>query len=213
MGKATKWFRSILGLKKPDPTHSPSQPNTKEKRRWSFVKSYREKDSSREATVKHSSLKLNERETRADDNPSSECEDANKHAIAVAAATAAVAEAAVAAAHAAAAVVRLTSNSGRCGDFPSAYVGGCGGTLDEPAAIKIQSAFRGYLVRILFYYYYFIFVKRKKLWSPWILMLKENSYGFRVGFCIRHGCLVDTCHLTAFYSSSSSTAKRRRRYN
>lgn len=147
MGKATKWFRSILGLKKPDPTHSPSQPNTKEKRRWSFVKSYREKDSSREATVKHSSLKLNERETRADDNPSSECEDANKHAIAVAAATAAVAEAAVAAAHAAAAVVRLTSNSGRCGDFPSAYVGGCGGTLDEPAAIKIQSAFRGYLAR------------------------------------------------------------------
>lgn len=148
MGKATRWFRSILGLKKPDPTHSRTQPNSKEKRRWSFVKSYREKDSSQDATVKHTSLKLNERETRADDDtPSSECEDANKHAIAVAAATAAVAEAAVAAAHAAAAVVRLTSNSGRCGNFPSAYVGGCGGTLDELAAIKIQSAFRGYLAR------------------------------------------------------------------
>lgn len=61
--------------------------------------------------------------------------DPNKHAIAVAAATAAVAEAALAAAQAAAEVVRLTSG-GRRG-----YI-----RVEELAAVKIQSAFRGYLV-------------------------------------------------------------------
>jgi hypothetical protein len=75
--------------------------------------------------------------------------DANKHAIAVAAATAAVAEAALAAAQAAAEVVRLTS--GGCG-------GGGGGNVlggshrrfvEEVSAVKIQSAFRGYLVSVL----------------------------------------------------------------
>ncbi|KAG5230653.1 calmodulin-binding family protein [Salix suchowensis] len=69
--------------------------------------------------------------------------DANKHAIAVAAATAAVAEAALAAAQAAAEVVRLTG-------------GGGGGNVnggshrrfaEEVSAVKIQSAFRGYLAR------------------------------------------------------------------
>lgn len=53
----------------------------------------------------------------------------SKHAIAVAAATAAAAEAAVAAAQAAVRVVRLTSR-GR----------------EKWAAVRIQSAFRGYLV-------------------------------------------------------------------
>lgn len=59
----------------------------------------------------------------------------NRHAYSVAIATAAAAEAAVAAAHAAAEVVRLTSaacNSGK--------------TKEEIAAVKIQTAFRGYLV-------------------------------------------------------------------
>ncbi|KAK7406168.1 hypothetical protein VNO78_07788 [Psophocarpus tetragonolobus] len=44
MGKASKWFRGLLGLKRPD-SPSPTVPKPpKEKRRWSFVKSYREKD-------------------------------------------------------------------------------------------------------------------------------------------------------------------------
>nr|KYP67259.1 Protein IQ-DOMAIN 14 [Cajanus cajan] len=50
MGKASKWFRGLLGLRRAD---SPSATAPKEKRRWSFVKSYREKD--RNATVQHHS--------------------------------------------------------------------------------------------------------------------------------------------------------------
>lgn len=148
MGKASKWFRNIFRLKKSEHTNSFSQP--KHKRRWSFVNSYREKDSPTDAIKRNS---LNGRQAAVDNVPSTECEDPNKHAIAVAAATAAVAEAAVAAAQAAAAVVRLTSSSGRCGDYPATYVGSCGRARDELAAIKIQSAFRGYLVRISFNYY------------------------------------------------------------
>lgn len=68
---------------------------------------------------------------------------ANKHAIAVAAATAAVAEAALAAAQAAAEVVRLTS-----GGVSVRNDGGHDGGERRRvvAAVKIQSAFRAYLV-------------------------------------------------------------------
>ena len=59
----------------------------------------------------------------------------SKHAYSVALATAAAAEAAVAAAHAAAEVVRLTA-------APRFY----GKSKEEAAAIRIQTAFRGYLV-------------------------------------------------------------------
>lgn len=62
----------------------------------------------------------------------------NKHAYSVALATAAAAEAAVAAAQAAAEVVRLTAVA----RYP-------GKSKEEIAAIKIQTAFRGYLVRLL----------------------------------------------------------------
>lgn len=59
----------------------------------------------------------------------------NKHAYSVALATAIAAEAAVAAAQAAAEVVRLTSGSRHRGK-----------SKEEQAALKIQTAFRGYLV-------------------------------------------------------------------
>ncbi|XP_061337272.1 protein IQ-DOMAIN 22-like [Gastrolobium bilobum] len=138
MGKASKWFRGLLGLRKPDASSSPAKP-PKEKRRWSFVKSYREKDNNRNhhATVDHHATSTYE------DLPvhsSGHVEGAvpDNHTMAMAAATAAVAEAAVAAAHAAAAVARLAS-SGRTT---------AGGIIrEEWAATKIQAAFRGCLAR------------------------------------------------------------------
>ncbi|KAK9276221.1 hypothetical protein L1049_005752 [Liquidambar formosana] len=152
MGKAAKWFRGLLGLKKSDPTPPPATTRTdskppKDKRRWSFVKSYREKDHH------HSTRPTTDNTRRAGSygeavpHPSEYVDgvDPNKHAIAVAAATAAVAEAAVAAAHAAAAVVRLTS-SGRC-NATTAYGSASCVIREEWAALKLQSAFRGYLAR------------------------------------------------------------------
>ncbi|XVE58595.1 hypothetical protein DITRI_Ditri04bG0182100 [Diplodiscus trichospermus] len=115
-------FRRLFGTKK---NAQPRQ--NKDRRPWSF---------SRSSNPTSSSSHLG-----ALSGPCNDTLDASKHAIAVAAATAAVAEAALAAAHAAAEVVRLTSG----GD------GGAGGSIirlsQEMAAVKIQSAFRGYLAR------------------------------------------------------------------
>ncbi|XWS48962.1 hypothetical protein CRYUN_Cryun13aG0122400 [Craigia yunnanensis] len=159
MGKASKWFRSIFGLKKTDSHHqlSSSKPPHKDKHRWSFVKSYREKDSpatnsSSNSNAKSSSLYSRQQKQKdsvsvVDANDEGEVMDPNKHAIAVATATAAVAEAAVAAAQAAVEVVRLTSSSGRCAREPATHLSSSYGALEELAAVKIQSAFRGYLAR------------------------------------------------------------------
>lgn len=65
-------------------------------------------------------------------------DEETQHAYSVAVASAAAAEAAVAAAQAAAEVVRLTTVSQYAGK-----------SAEEVAAIKIQTAFRGYLVLIL----------------------------------------------------------------
>ncbi|KAL2902578.1 Formate-dependent phosphoribosylglycinamide formyltransferase [Bienertia sinuspersici] len=161
MGKASRWFRAFLGLRQPDPSPNPKQP--KEKRRWSFVKSYREKSSNSKPPRHQSSHNTSDGAAAAATSASS-CvyggdDDANKHAIAVAAATAAVAEAAVAAAQAAAAVVRLT-NSGRCDIATNTNSednsnSNCNdgvvqaqvsrGEKEFASAIVIQSHFRGYL--------------------------------------------------------------------
>ena len=152
MGKASKWFRGLLGLNKKTNSHSqtPTTPKPpKEKRRWSFVKSYREKDHHHHQTKHNNDQTTTKAEATSYGkvSASEHEEDANKHAIAVAAATAAAAEATVAAAHAAAAVVRLTS-SGRCATNTAvAYVSG--GVHEEWAALKIQAAFRGSLVSTL----------------------------------------------------------------
>ncbi|KAI9082763.1 hypothetical protein K1719_035337 [Acacia pycnantha] len=144
MGRASKWFRSVFGLKKSSESSSSPSPSTlpagsaskplKDKRRWSFVKSYRESGTAKTSDVHHTAF-------RDEAVPSSGhihgvCPE--KHAMTVAAAKVAVAEAAVAAAQAAAAVVRLTS-SGSCP--------GSVGAREEWAAIKIQAAFRGCLAR------------------------------------------------------------------
>lgn len=116
MGKTTKWIRSLFRPKKTSSSSSSSR-------------SGQQKPHGSQTSY-----------------PESSSLDANKHAIAVAAATAAVAEAALAAAHAAAEVVRLTA-------------GGSGGSRvfhdvarwRGIAAVKIQSAFRAYLVNLLLY--------------------------------------------------------------
>ncbi|KAL8556918.1 hypothetical protein ACS0TY_004406 [Phlomoides rotata] len=133
MGKASKWFRGLLGLKSTDNNQSHSQrPPSPTKKKWTLSKSHKEKD-----RYKYSG--------------SEEDNEASKHAIAVAAATAAVAEAAVAAAQAAAAVVQLTT-SGRNISL-SANATACvsqsvpGYRREDWAAVTIQSHFRAYLSR------------------------------------------------------------------
>ncbi|KAK1262249.1 Protein IQ-DOMAIN 31 [Acorus gramineus] len=124
MGRASRWLRGLLGGKKsPSPGVADGNQPAKERKRWGFVRSFRDRDraASTDGVV----------------YGGGGGDEQSKHAIAVAAATAAVAEAAVAAAQAAAAVVRMTS-SGRCGG---------GGRREEMAAVRIQAAFRGYLAR------------------------------------------------------------------
>ncbi|XVF09820.1 hypothetical protein REPUB_Repub07fG0129300 [Reevesia pubescens] len=116
-------FRRLFGAKKS------AQPRPdRDRRRWSFARSSNPTSS----TSHFDALSA----------PCGDTLDASKYAIAVAAATAAVAEAALAAAHAAAEVVRLTSVTG------GGIAGGSNRRLaHEMSAVKIQSAFRGYLAR------------------------------------------------------------------
>ncbi|CAA0830067.1 IQ-domain 24 [Striga hermonthica] len=117
MGRATDWFRSLW-------TSKPKKIRSKRAL----------------PTSGNNSGQSNNRSEDPLASPFAEGIDANKHAIAVAAATVAVAEAALAAAQAAAEVVRLTSG-GRSGR---------GEPVDRRlvwAAVRIQSAFRAYLAR------------------------------------------------------------------
>ncbi|XP_076920219.1 protein IQ-DOMAIN 23-like [Bidens hawaiensis] len=128
MGKASRFFKALLGFKATTDHSPPDQPKKPLNRRWSFGKP--------RTAVVH----VHNRRTKSIDGTSVQStmykneEDPNKQAIAMAAATAAVVEAAVAAAHAAAEAVRMTGGSV-----------GYGGRR-ELAAVKIQSCFRAYLV-------------------------------------------------------------------
>ncbi|KAL6005606.1 iq-domain [Asimina triloba] len=138
MGKTSRWFRGLLGLKKfpAPPAAAEAKPPSKEKKRWGFVRSSRARDRTDPPCASGDKV--------SGCIEKSVVSDPSKHAIAVAAATAAVAEAAVAAAQAAAVVVELTSSSGRC---PGAQVSA---EREECAALKIQAAFRGYLLAGVF---------------------------------------------------------------
>ncbi|KAJ8767589.1 hypothetical protein K2173_018147 [Erythroxylum novogranatense] len=133
MGKASRWFRTVLGLKKPDHPLPEDKQRPKEKRRWSFVKSYREKDHHQHQR-RHDAAPPKTGVSFEDE------EDPCKYACAVAAAKAQVMEKAKTAAQAAAEVVRLASNS-------ATYVSGRLGLREYLAAVKIQAAFRSYLAR------------------------------------------------------------------
>ncbi|KAJ4796859.1 Iq-domain 31 [Rhynchospora pubera] len=151
MGKATRWLRNLLGGGKKEAKENPSANYTTEKKRWSFAKSTRDSDSTSSAPagpIKPGPID-NSAWLRSLYNETER--EQSKHAIAVAAATAAAADAAVAAAQAAVAVVRLTSQGhgsrvfGPGGD--GAMPGVPGGSHMRIAAVKIQTAFRGFLAK------------------------------------------------------------------
>ncbi|KAJ0709587.1 putative IQ motif, EF-hand binding protein [Helianthus annuus] len=126
MGKATRWFKGLLGMKdKENVNNLNNSGDRKDKKRWSFGKPLKETQPPAEAAWLRSYMSETENEQ-------------NKHAIAVAAATAAAADAAVAAAQAAVAVVRLT-NQRRMAPY--------GGGRETLAAVKIQKVFRSHLAR------------------------------------------------------------------
>ncbi|PHU16870.1 hypothetical protein BC332_12565 [Capsicum chinense] len=137
MGKATRWFKGLLGMNKDKQNVGMLNSSGKrDKKRWSFRRKS-SKESTGENLVNFSGS-VSEVYTNWLKSYISEKEtEQRKHAIAAgaAAATAAAAagDAAVAAAQVAAAMVRLTSQ-GRGGMF-------------KWAATKIQSVFRGYLAR------------------------------------------------------------------
>ncbi|CAJ1952672.1 unnamed protein product [Sphenostylis stenocarpa] len=138
------FLRRLFGAKKhpnPPPSDGSAPKPAKDKKSWNFVK-----HSTRYKSTTLSSLN-NNFDSSTSSAPFSNSLDANKHAIAVAAATAAVAEAALAAAHAAAEVVRLTSATGPASGRPATGAHSRRLAEDTAAAVKIQSAFRGYLAR------------------------------------------------------------------
>ncbi|KAG7018310.1 Protein IQ-DOMAIN 14 [Cucurbita argyrosperma subsp. argyrosperma] len=138
MGKATRWLRTLLGIKR-EKNADQNSCDKREKNRWSFSKS------GKEFTGKVQNLPpppprkaVADADWQRSYNTETE-EERNEHAIAVAAASAAAADAAMAAAQAAVAVVRLT-NQTRGGAL---FYGG----NEIMAALKIQNVFRGFLAR------------------------------------------------------------------
>ncbi|XP_074273748.1 protein IQ-domain 26-like [Silene latifolia] len=136
MGKATRWFKGIFGIKTSSNNNNNENGENGNKKLYSGD---RKRNTPADAAAAAAWVKSYYGESE---------KEQSKHAIAVAAATAAAADAAVAAAQAAVAVVRLTSH-GRGNMFSVGGGGGGGGGCGrvEWAAVKIQNMFRGYLAR------------------------------------------------------------------
>ncbi|KAI3814939.1 hypothetical protein L1987_14588 [Smallanthus sonchifolius] len=141
MGRASRWFKRLLGMKKDK--ENMDNLGRKEKKRWSFVKPMKESPSPPPPAVTMAAANSN---IPSSSDPiwlssymSAAEKQQNKHAIVVAAATAAAADAAVAAAQAAVAVVRLTGHGS--GTIVN------GGGRERWAAVRIQTVFRAHLGR------------------------------------------------------------------
>ncbi|TVU21430.1 hypothetical protein EJB05_31063, partial [Eragrostis curvula] len=153
MGKAARWFRSLLGGGKKEQQQGKDQrrasapatavPPPADRKRWSFARSSRDSVDSAAAAGGNSAAIARAAEAAwlksVYGGGGENGREQSKHAIAVAAATAAAADAAVAAAQAAVEVVRLTSQGPVfAGLEPRGRAG---------AAVKIQTAFRGFLAK------------------------------------------------------------------
>eukprot|EP00252_Welwitschia_mirabilis_P005131 TRINITY_DN15557_c0_g1_i1.p1 TRINITY_DN15557_c0_g1~~TRINITY_DN15557_c0_g1_i1.p1 ORF type:complete len:507 (-),score=113.74 TRINITY_DN15557_c0_g1_i1:402-1922(-) len=131
MGKKGNWFSGLKKALSPQSKETADSRSSKEKRQWGFRKHKHRESHANEAPPTKEVTTVDKAFVDTE-------EEQNQHALAVAVATAAAAEAAVAAAQAAAEVVRLTDVT------RSRYAGK---SKEEAAAIKIQTAFRGYLAR------------------------------------------------------------------
>ncbi|KAF5733770.1 IQ-domain 3 isoform 3 [Tripterygium wilfordii] len=135
MGKKGNWFSAVKKALSPDSKNKKEKKSNKSKKWFGKQKNLDPVSLSEETAELDVSLAP---PPAIEDVKLAEVEnEQSKHAYSVAFATAVAAEAAVAAAHAAAEVVRLTSTV-------SHY---SGKSKEEIAAIKIQTAFRGYLAR------------------------------------------------------------------
>ncbi|KAL7096870.1 hypothetical protein ACP275_10G107800 [Erythranthe tilingii] len=138
MGRATRWFKDLFGIKTKDKETKEYSGDRKEKSRCHSGRDAAAGFCHNPTTIPPNITPAEAAWLRSFYGDSDR--DQNKHAIAVAAATAAAADAAVAAAQAAVAVVRLTSQGrGTAVMF--------GGSREKWAAVKIQTLFRGYLAR------------------------------------------------------------------
>ncbi|XP_065019564.1 protein IQ-domain 26-like [Musa acuminata AAA Group] len=142
MGRAARWLRRLWSSSKQskEPKDYPGHgaEDRTEKKRWSFRRS---RDSGDAAPGQNASTAAAIEAAWFKSFYAESEKEQSKHAIAVAAATAAAADAAVAAAEAAVAMVRLTSSG------VDAVFSGGGGGVERLAAVRIQTAFRGYLAR------------------------------------------------------------------
>ncbi|KZV21630.1 Iq-domain 31 [Dorcoceras hygrometricum] len=140
MGKATRWLKSLFGIKvKEKEAKEYSGGDRKDRSRWISGNSGRDDGvlCNNPTTIPPNITPAEAASLRSFYSDTDK--EQSKHAIAVAAASAAAADAAVAAAQAAVAVVRLT-NQGRGTVVVS-------GGRERSAAVKIQKLFRGYLAR------------------------------------------------------------------
>ncbi|KAF3641128.1 putative mitochondrial import inner membrane translocase subunit TIM14-1-like [Capsicum annuum] len=136
MGRKGSCFCSVKKAPSPDPKEKADKKASKSKKKWFGKENHTLPEESTVVTATVSPPHPPAIPTVEEVTLEEVKEEQTKHAYSVAVATAAAAEAAVAAAHAAAEVVRLTTVNQFSGK-----------SREEVAAIKVQTAFRGYLAR------------------------------------------------------------------